>query len=131
MGLPWQKLGLIYDLRMSTTNEYKVAIVGPANTVSGFKALGVDPFSAQTATEALQQLRHIKQITMDPQSDRKYAVVCIIEDLVALVDQVEYAKVVEGALPAVVVFPGPEGSSGFAIERLRRLAEQAVGSAII
>jgi hypothetical protein len=50
---------------------------------------------------------------------------------VTLVDQAEYAKVVEGVLPAVVLLPGPEGSSGFAIERLRRLAEQAVGSAII
>jgi len=27
--------------------------------------------------------------------------------------------------------PGPEGSKGVAIARLRRLAEQAVGSAII
>jgi V/A-type H+/Na+-transporting ATPase subunit F len=117
---------------MSTTNsEYKIAIVGPKDTVSGFKALGVEAFDAQTAEEALQQLKTIKQQTLDPESSNKYAVVCIIEDLVTLVDQTEYAKVVEGALPAVVLLPGPEGSSGFVIERLRRLAEQAVGSAII
>ncbi|MCA9362614.1 hypothetical protein KC906_04515 [Candidatus Kaiserbacteria bacterium] len=117
---------------MSTTNnEYRIAIVGPADTVSGFKALGVEPFAAADAEEALEQLRHIKQQTLDPESKQKYAIVCIIEDLVALVDQAEYAKVVAGALPAVVLLPGPEGSSGFAIERLRRLAEQAVGSAII
>lgn len=117
---------------MSTTNsEYKIAIVGPKDTVSGFKALGVDAFDAQTADEALEQLRTIKQQTLDPESDTKYAVVCIIEELVAIVDQTEYAKVVEGPLPAVVLLPGPEGSSGFALERLRRLAEQAVGSAII
>ena len=116
---------------MSTTNEYKIAIVGPLDTVSGFKALGVDSFQAQTAEEALEQLRVIKKQTLDPDSDTKYAVVCIIEDLVTLVDQKEYAKVVEGPLPAVVLLPGPEGSSGFAIERLRGLAEKAVGSAII
>lgn len=117
---------------MSTINyEYKIAIVGPADTVSGFKALGVEPFAAQDADEALQQLRNIKQQTLDPESKDKYAIVCIIESLMALVDQAEYAKVVEGALPAVVLLPGPEGSSGFAIERLRRLAEQAVGSSII
>ncbi|MCA9357681.1 hypothetical protein KC902_00280 [Candidatus Kaiserbacteria bacterium] len=116
---------------MSTTNEYKIAIVGPADTVSGFKALGVEPFAANTADEALEQLRQIRQQTLDPVSEKKYAIVCIIEDLVTMVDQAEYAKVVEGALPAVVLLPGPEGSSGFAIERLRRLAEQAVGSAII
>jgi V/A-type H+-transporting ATPase subunit F len=116
---------------MSTTNEYKIAIVGPLDTVSGFKALGVDSFQAATADEALEQLRTIKQMTLDPDSTTKYAIVCIIEDLVTLVDQAEYAKVVEGALPAVVLLPGPEGSSGFAIERLRRLAEKAVGSSII
>lgn len=116
---------------MSTINEYKIAIVGPEDTVSGFKALGVEPYLARTAEEALAQLRAIKQQTIDPASKKKYAIVCIIEDLVALVDQTEYAKVVEGALPAVVLLPGPTGSSGFAIERLRRLAEKAVGSAII
>ena len=93
--------------------------------------MGVHPFLADTAEEVLVQLRKIKQQTLDPDSTDKYAVVCIIEDLVSLVDQNEYAKVVEGALPAVVLLPGPEGSSGFALERLRRLAEKAVGSAII
>ena len=72
---------------MSTTNEYKIAIVGPSDTVSGFKALGVEAFSAQTAEEAIQQLKEIKQQTLDPDSLTKYAVVCVIEDLVALVDQ--------------------------------------------
>ncbi len=116
---------------MSITNEYKIAIVGPSDTVSGFKALGVVAFDAKTADEALQRLREIKQQTVDPQSTTKYAVVCIIEDLIASVDQAEYAKVVEGPLPAIVILPGPEGSKGFALQRLRKLAEQAVGSAII
>ncbi len=117
---------------MSTINqEYQIAIIGPQDTVSGFKALGVTTFPAQTAAEAMQQLRTIKQVTTDPGSDEKYAVVCIIEDLVTAVDQAEYAKIVAGPLPAVVLLPGPTGSSGFALERLRQLAERAVGSAII
>jgi V/A-type H+-transporting ATPase subunit F len=117
---------------MSTIDhQYKIAIVGPENTVSGFRALGVESFPAHTAEEALQQLRHIKHQTIDPDSANKYAVVCVIEDLVLQVDQIEYAKIVDGPLPAVVLLPGVEGSKGFAIERLRRLAEQAVGSAII
>jgi V/A-type H+-transporting ATPase subunit F len=115
---------------MSTTNDYKIAIVGPLDTVSGFKALGVDSFPAQTAEEALAQLKAIKEQTLNETGD-KYAVVCIIEDLVAKVEQSEYAKVVDGPLPAVVLLPGPEGSKGFAVERLRNLAEKAVGSAII
>ncbi len=113
------------------TNEYSLAIIGPADTVSGFKALGVDMFAATTAEEALDHLRNIKKQTLSTEAGKKYAVVCVIEDLVSLVDQAEYAKVVSGALPAVVLLPGLEGSSGFAIERLRGLAEKAVGAAII
>lgn len=116
---------------MSMNNEYKIAIIGPLGTVSGFKALGVESFDAHSSEEALAHLRKIKEQTLNPDSDTQYAVVCIIEDLVTTVDQSEYAKIVEGPLPAVVLLPGPEGSSGFAIERLRNLAEKAVGSAII
>ncbi|MCA9362975.1 hypothetical protein KC851_01520 [Candidatus Kaiserbacteria bacterium] len=120
---------------MSTNNkkssEYKIAIVGPEDTVSGFKALGVDSFPASTADEALTQLKKIKEHTLNPDSGAKYAVVCVIEDLVSLVDQHEYAKVVDGPLPAVVLLPGTEGSSGFAVERLRSLAEKAIGASVI
>lgn len=116
---------------MSTNNSYKIAIIGPTDTVSGFKALGVEAFPAQTAAEALEQLQKIKSLTVDPNTTSPYAIVCVIEDLMLGVDQAEYAKVVSGALPAVVLLPGPEGSKGLAIERLRGLAEKAVGSAII
>lgn len=116
---------------MSTNNEYKIAIIGPVDTVSGFKALGVKTFPAQNSEEALSELKNIKKKTTDPESDEKYAVVCIIENLISDIDQKEYAKIVEGPLPAVVILPGPEGAQGFAINRLRGLAEQAVGSSII
>lgn len=116
---------------MSTTNEYKIAIVGPADTVSGFKALGVEVFDAEQPEAALEQLRTIKALTIDPASTHRYAVVCVIEDVLADIDQAEYAKVVNGPLPAVIPLPGPEGSKGVALDRLRKLAEQAVGSAII
>lgn len=116
---------------MSKNNEYKIAIVGPEDTVSGFKALGVESFDANNAEEALAQLKQIKDMTLEPTSLNKYAVVCVIEDLVAAVDQTEYAKVVDGPLPAVVILPGAKGGIGFATERLRSLAEKAVGSAII
>jgi V/A-type H+-transporting ATPase subunit F len=116
---------------MSTTNHYHIAIVGPTDMVSGFKALGVEAFNATNAAEAIHQLRVIKQISNDPTNDKTYAVVCVIDDVIQGVDQAEYDKAVAGALPAVVVLPGPAGASGVALERLRKLAEKAVGSAII
>jgi V/A-type H+-transporting ATPase subunit F len=116
---------------MSLINQYKIAIVGPTDMVSGFRALGVEAIDAQTGVAALEQLRRLKKLTLDATSDTKYAVVCVIEDLLTDIDPAEYSKIVSGPLPAVIVLPGPEGSKGVAIARLRRLAEQAVGSAII
>lgn len=118
---------------MSPTNRttYQIAIVGPTDTVSGLKALGVEAYNATNSLEALDQLKAIKKISNDPADKRTYAVVCVIDDVLAGVDQGEYAKAIAGALPAVVVLPGPAGSSGVAIERLRLLAQKAVGSSII
>jgi len=117
---------------MSTNNnEYKIAIIGPSDTVSGFRALGVEAFDAQSGDSAIEKLREIKKSMSESDSAPKYAVVCIIEDLLTEVDPAEYAKVVSGPLPAVIPLPGPEGSKGIALTRLRALAEQAVGSAII
>lgn len=116
---------------MSTTNHYQIAIVGPTDMVSGFKALGVEAFDATTPAQALDHLRAIKQESNDPTTEKTYAVVCVIDDVLRDVDQGEYAKVVAGALPAVVVLPGPAGASGVAVERLRLLAQKAVGSSII
>ncbi len=109
----------------------KVAIIGPTDTVSGFRALGVEAFPAQDATELITQLQRIKALTVDDTLPVVYAVVCVIEDLLEDVDQAAYERAVDGPLPAVVILPGPRGSRGLAEARLRRLAEKAVGSAII
>lgn len=116
---------------MSQLRNNRIAIVGPTDTVSGFRALGVEAFPAHTGEELLQQLQTIKARTVDDDLPVVYAVVCVIEDLLADVDEAAYARAVEGPLPAVVLLPGPSGSQGKAEARLRRLAEQAVGSAII
>lgn len=116
---------------MSTNNDYKIAIIGPAETVSGFKALGAVAFDATNGEEVLVHLKQIKEQTINPETSEKYAIVCVIEDLMTNVDQAEYAKAVAGPLPAVVLLPGTGGSQGFAIGRLRQMAEQAVGASII
>ena len=93
--------------------------------------MGVVTFDARNGEGALSQLRSIRTHNEDSSQSDAFAVVCIIETLLTEVDQAEYRKLTSGALPAVVSLPGPEGATGFSIERLRSLAEQAVGSAII
>ncbi len=119
------------SLTNKKTSAYKIAIIGPADMVSGLQALGVEAHNATNPAEALEQLRAIKKINSDLEDNRTYAVVCVIDDVLKDIDQTEYAKAIEGALPAVVVLPGPAGSSGVAIERLRLLAQKAVGSSLI
>lgn len=117
---------------MSTPNEYEIAIIGPQDTVSGFAALGVRAIDANTGADALERLREIgTRMEADGGEGPRFAVVCLIEELMADVDPDEVARATRGALPAVVLLPGPAGSQGVALARLRRLAEQAVGSAII
>ena len=111
-------------------NHYHIAIIGPAETVSGFQALGVTVLDARTSNDVITHLKQLKT-DRDNNTGSQYAVVCIIEDLLVDVDESEYNKLISGPLPAVMTLPGPGGSQGVALARLRRLAEQAVGSAII
>ena len=115
---------------MSIHPEHRVAIVGPDGMVSGFRALGVDVFSATTSEEALAQIEHLKAVTIDDTKPLVYAVVCVIEEILHQVDPAAFDRVAHGNLPAVVILPGPQGSTGQAEARIKRLAEQAVGTAL-
>ena len=109
---------------------YKIAIIGPEDVISGFKAVGADVFPAQGPDAALEQMRAVRDLTVDDTKPVVYAVVCVIEEVIKDVDSALYDEVVAGNLPAYVIIPGPAGSSGRAEERIRRLAEQAVGTAL-
>ncbi len=78
------------------SHQYKVAIIGQSDVVSGFRALGVDTFPAYSSDEALSQLKNIKQLTSETGSPA-YAVVCIIEDLMIGMDEKEYSRVMSGS----------------------------------
>ncbi len=134
MAWIYPRLNLIYKRCMSANNnnqKYDIAIIGPESTISGFRALGVDLLPADNAQQVLEILKTIKKQSNDTQTSKRYAIVCLIEDLVVGIDQSDYNQAVSGALPAVVLLPGPLGKRGFALRRLQLLAEKAVGSAII
>lgn len=109
--------------------EYRIAIIGPKKMTSGFKALGVDIFDAENGEQALAALKNTRA-TADTNTTR-YAVVILMEKLVKEIPEDEYTRATQGALPAVVILPGIEGSSGEGIAKLKKLAERAVGSDIL
>lgn len=110
--------------------EYKTAIIGPSNVISGFKALGVIPFNAEDGETAVEILKKIKK-DLQVETEAKFAVVIIIESLANKIPKDEFEKVSRGALPAIVVLPGLEGSQGTGVAKLKQLAERAVGSDIL
>ena len=112
--------------------EYKTAIIGPKNVISGFKALGVTAFDAKDGESALEIIKKIKKDISDNRTgNEKFAVVILLENIANKISSDELEKVSRGALPAIVVLPGLKGSTGAGVTKLKHLAERAVGSDIL
>ncbi|PIQ91449.1 MAG: V-type ATP synthase subunit F [Parcubacteria group bacterium CG11_big_fil_rev_8_21_14_0_20_39_22] len=111
--------------------EYKIAVVGPKSVVSIFKSVGADVFSVENGDKAVEILKKIKKDTASGIAGRKYATVVLLESIAKDIKSEEYEKVSEGDLPAVVVVPGIEGSSGMTFLKLKKMAERAVGMDIL
>ncbi len=111
---------------------YNVAIIGPKDVILGYKALGVTPFVSNNGSEALDVLQKIKHdIEKGEKEVMKFAVVILIESIAKQIPVENMDRISQGALPAIVVLPGIEGSTGEGVAKLKRLAEKAVGSDIL
>jgi V/A-type H+-transporting ATPase subunit F len=96
----------------------KVAFIGDADSVLGFRALGVEtvvPVSGDDAREQFERL--IKEET---------SVIMITEDLMdQLQEQID--ETVHLAVPSVVVLPGVKGTQRKGENTIRELIIKAVG----
>lgn len=109
--------------------DYEIAIVGPKEVVLGFKAIGLHTEFSLTAEETLEKLRELKE---DGEGeDSKYAIIFILESHAKEIPVDEYKKITADALPAIIALPGPEGATGFGMERLGQIVEKAIGSNIL
>ncbi len=113
---------------------YRIAIVGQRDAVRGFALLGVDVVPAESAAQAFETVMNLKrEMTRDAQGKEQnsYAIIFVTEDFAQRFTQEETKKLAKGALPAVIPLPSHEGSTGFGMQRLRGIVEQAVGSDIL
>lgn len=113
---------------------YRIAIVGPKETVQGFTLLGVDVIALDEKENVMDVLMELKRAVVpgDKGADRtKYAIVFVTEDLVSDLSRDEQRKLARGALPAIIPLPSHAGSTGFGLKRLKTIVEQAVGSDIL
>lgn len=114
--------------------KYKIAMVGSKEAVSGFALLGVYSVPVTTPEEAVEKLFELKKdMTPDEQGTERntYAIVFITEDLASGISPDDEKKLARGALPAIIPLPSHRGSTGYGLQRLKRIVERAVGSDIL
>jgi V/A-type H+-transporting ATPase subunit F len=101
---------------------YKIAVLGPYDSIYGFATLGLDIFPVSDPEEGRKQLKNL--------AGGDYAVIYITESLAASMQQ-EIDKYKEQLLPAIILIPGISGNTGEGVSGVKRSVEQAVGSDII
>jgi len=114
--------------------DYRLAIVGSREAVAGFAILGADVVPADNAQEAVEALYGLKKETQTDEKGverSKYAIVFITEDLASGISPDDEKKLARGALPAIIPVPSHKGSTGYGLQRLKRIVERAVGSDIL
>ena len=99
--------------------EGKVAVLGSADFVMPFTALGLDTFVA--SEEDAQTVETAKKIV-----DEKYALVVIAENIAPVVQEI-FDAVQRKTTPCVVIVPFTTESEGFAIKSLSDVLRMATG----
>lgn len=102
----------------------KIAVVGGAETVMGFKALGLEACPVANTEEARETLRRLTKDSED------YAIIYVEENLAQEL-QHEIDKFKDVPKPAIILIPGREGPLGLGQTALKVAVERAVGSDIL
>jgi V/A-type H+-transporting ATPase subunit F len=101
---------------------YKIAVLGPYNSIYGFATLGLDIFAVSDAAEGEEKLRKL--------AAGDYAVVYITEGLAEQMSH-EIEKYQTQLTPAIILIPGVRGNTGAGVLQVKKSVEQAVGSDIL
>ncbi|EKD48106.1 MAG: ATP synthase, subunit F [uncultured bacterium] len=112
-------------------SNYKIAIVGPKDTVLGFKAVGLEAHSALDRDQAVEKLYKLKAAKQEGSEKPQYAIIFIIEYLAMQIPEADHKKLTSSTMPAIIPIPGPKGTTGFGMRRISGIVEKAVGSDIL
>jgi len=102
---------------------HKIAAIGEEDIILGFKALGIEIYPATTPEEVPGILDRL--IATD-----EYGIIFVTESIADQVEQV-MAEIGIRPLPSLVYIPGSQGSQGFAMQRIRKIIEKAIGADIL
>jgi len=99
-----------------------IAILGARDSILGFRALGLDVFPVTSSAEAAAAFDQCVQ--------RGFAAIFITEGFVPALR--ERMKELAGqTLPATVIIPEGQESSGLGFAKLKTVVEQAIGADIL
>ena len=101
---------------------YKIAVIGSADSVIGFKALGLDTYAVESGEEAKRTLQEITK----PGED-EYAIIYMEEEVAASIRN-EIRKFDERPSPAIIMIPGRNGPMGLGQAAVKEAVEKAIGS---
>ena len=110
-------------------SQHKIAVIGTREVCTAFKLLGAEAVPVCTPDQALQELLRLKKETESGQEP--YAIIFITEDLTSSISCDDEKRLARGALPAIIPLPTQAGSTGYGLERIKRIVERAVGSDIL
>ncbi len=104
-------------------STYKIAAIGDRDSIAGFKAVGIKIFPVTSTEAARHQLKTLRD-------ESEYAIVFITEPLIEEIEET-IDEINSKILPAVIPIPDNRGSTGVAMERMRKTVEKAVGADIL
>ena len=90
----------------------KIAVIGGADTVMGFKALGLDVFAAGSQEEAREAFRRVTR-----ESDGQYAIIYVEENLAEYLEH-EIARYKDVPSPAIILVPVSVGTLALDLSEL-------------
>ncbi|MBP5166536.1 MAG: V-type ATP synthase subunit F [Oscillospiraceae bacterium] len=102
---------------------YKIAVIGDRESVLGFRALGLEVYSADedSVKDIFKRLSH---------RESRYAIIYVTEDFVPLLSA-EISAVADELVPAIIPIPSKNGSLGLGAAALSSTVERAVGANIL
>ena len=103
--------------------EGKVAVLGSADFVMPFSALGIDTYAVEEDVENVSE-------TAESIIKKKYGLVVVAENIAPLADEV-FQGTIKQATPCVIVVPFTTESTGFATQSLGRVLKLATGIDIL
>jgi V/A-type H+-transporting ATPase subunit F len=101
---------------------YKIGMIGDRESVSGFRAVGIDVFPCEAAEDAGKTLHRL--------AGEDYAIIYITESLAEKIEE-EIDSYKDDKLPAIIPIPGKGGTSGNGLRNVSKAVERAVGSDIL